>query len=92
MRTPGQSCSEELSCEDGQLCVEGKCASEILPSGSRCGGSDQRTCAAGTFCKPDGDGGPSGACVPSRKLNEACEPGQCEPTLDCVGGICRRCG
>jgi hypothetical protein len=92
-RTEGQSCTEDLSCEEGLVCVEGKCASEILPGGSRCGGNDPRTCAAGTFCRPETDAGmgSSGTCAPSRKLNETCEAGQCEPTLDCVGGICRRC-
>jgi hypothetical protein len=93
LRTQGETCTEALACEEGQVCVEGKCASETLPSGSACGGTEQRSCPAGTFCKSEGDAGvgSSGTCVPSRKLNETCEPGQCEPTLDCVGAICRRC-
>jgi hypothetical protein len=93
LRKQGESCSEAMSCQEDQACIEGKCASEILPSGGRCGGSEQRTCPAGTFCKPDGDGaaGAAGTCSPSRKLDESCQPGQCEPALDCVGGTCRRC-
>jgi len=93
LRKQGESCTDEISCEDGQACVEGKCAPELLPSGSRCGGTEQRPCVTGTICKPEGDGGAGspGTCVPARKPNETCDPGQCEPALDCVGGVCRRC-
>jgi hypothetical protein len=81
----GDSCID-AQCDEGLVCVAGKCGPP-LAAGAACGSPYE--CARPLSC----DMGPgSGVCVPPRKEGEKCEPTQCEVTLRCTGGVCKKRG